>query len=423
MKSSLLLKLMPAGFILSCCLPVSILSQVLWHKYENNPVMEGPDAWYDECWNPQVIEESGTFKMWFSARASGDPTSIGYAESTDGIDWVVSDHPVIPAGMPGSWDRYREAGNVINVNDTLKMWYSGSSDDFVYNISIGYAWSVDNIEWHVLDTAVLKKGEPGSWEETGVFMPCIHFDGETYHMWYHGFTNAGPYDPGSIGYATSPDGINWTRDTLNNPVLSIAPQTFFSAWIIPNCVLYLNDEYQLWFTGKSEQNSHFRIGYANSADGINWTVQNDSLPVLNVGLIGEWDDQWVCYSSVIFHDDMYKMWYHGRHMSIDRIGYATQGYVSVNALPTSCPAIDIVALSPNPCSEVTCMQYKVAGNRYLKTDLFGVDGRMIRTINEGRYADGIYRNKIDVGDLPAGIYFVRMQSGDETITKKMVIHR
>jgi hypothetical protein len=51
-----------------------------------------------------VLLEDGTYKMWLR-EGPADESSIGYAESPDGINWTLSPcNPVlIPGPMPGVW--------------------------------------------------------------------------------------------------------------------------------------------------------------------------------------------------------------------------------------------------------------------------------------------------------------------------------
>ena len=105
-------------------------AQTNWEKYEGNPVFSTDLAsWASEVANPTVIFEDQVFKMWFSGyKVEGGQSAIGYTESPDGINWVISDEPVIFPGNTGAWDLHRYPGCVIRVNDTLKMWYTGSAN-------------------------------------------------------------------------------------------------------------------------------------------------------------------------------------------------------------------------------------------------------------------------------------------------------
>ena len=80
--------------------------------------------------------------------------------------------------------------------------------------------------------------------------------------------------------------------------------------------------YRMWYFGKPEP-SVDNIGYATSSDGIVWTKDANN-PVLEPGAEGEWDDFGVAAPTVILDGDIFKMWYQGwQGTNPIRIGYAT----------------------------------------------------------------------------------------------------
>jgi len=330
MKTKLKIKLTLSGLLLTFMISFTANSQGIWEKYPDNSVFESFAPWAVKVFSPVVLYEDDTYKMWFSGDGSGTLfySQIGYAESNDGITWTPLNDPVIQSGIQGDWNRGKTLGSVLLVNDTLKIWYAGSSDNFNSHSSIGYAWSVGNNDWNLEVEPVLEKGESGEWDATGVYKPVVYFDGNLYHMWYHGWTGISAYAPGEIGYAISEDGINWVKDTVNNSVLRLGEDgNFYDTWVIPGSILYVENKYHLWFSGWDGSNNnpmeYMRIGYATSPDGINWTVHNEEMPVLDVGQDGDWDERMVRYCSVLMQEGQYKMWFGGSDYSNTKIGYAT----------------------------------------------------------------------------------------------------
>ena len=63
---------------------------------------------------------------------------------------------------------------------------------------------------------VMEPGPPGAWDEDFIAPSSVLYYDSTYHMWYMGGQLAAT---SRIGHATSPDGVHWTKDTVNNPVL------------------------------------------------------------------------------------------------------------------------------------------------------------------------------------------------------------
>jgi hypothetical protein len=70
------------------------------------------------------------YRMLYSIRAKSRPgeSFLGYAESSDGIDWIRRDDEVGLAATPGSWDasmmRY---GVVHRFGDRTVMLYNGDN--------------------------------------------------------------------------------------------------------------------------------------------------------------------------------------------------------------------------------------------------------------------------------------------------------
>jgi beta-1,2-mannobiose phosphorylase / 1,2-beta-oligomannan phosphorylase len=101
----------------------------------------------------------------------------------------------------------------------------------------------------------------------------ILFEDGIYKMWYTGYVG-GDNDPKSLGYATSKDGINWTR-YAKNPIFS-------QKWTEDMFVMRHEGKYFMFAEGKNDI-AHM----LTSSDGINWqeqgnlvilTVKGDTIP-------------------------------------------------------------------------------------------------------------------------------------------------
>ncbi len=128
-----------------------------WTKYEGNPVfVKGEKSWDDGIIvGHSVIKSGSTYKMWYSgAHSIESPKSIGYATSTDGIHWTrYSGNPVFN-GIAGSWDEGSVAlPTVLQDGKTLHMWYLGGLDGDAG--TIGYATSQDGIHPKICNSHLL----------------------------------------------------------------------------------------------------------------------------------------------------------------------------------------------------------------------------------------------------------------------------
>jgi predicted GH43/DUF377 family glycosyl hydrolase len=258
--------------------------------------------------------------MWFGGY-DGTHYQIGYAFSSDGVNWTkYSANPVISNGTTGSWNEISVSGpSVIYNGAKYEMWFSGTNSNST--TQIGYATSIDGINWTMYSgNPVLTIGQSSSWESNVVTSPMILYNGTNYEMWYNGY-NGSSY---KIGYATSPDGINWTKYS-GNPVLDVGLSgSWDDRWLIAPSVIYNGTNYKMWYSGLEQQtSSSWAIGYATSPDGINWTKYSGN-PVIDVGTTGSWNSNQVHGATVLYNGISYKMWFDGSNNNTNYIlGYAT----------------------------------------------------------------------------------------------------
>ena len=66
------------------------------------------------------------------------------------------------------------------------------------------------VNWTKYPSPVLTRGFSGDWDEKNVLMPSVLFDGSVYHLWYVTYDFVAERSE-YIGYATSSDGISWTK--------------------------------------------------------------------------------------------------------------------------------------------------------------------------------------------------------------------
>ncbi len=311
-----------AALICSQLIFNTAMSQTNFVKYSENPILPlgSPGIWDDtEAAYADVIFYGGEYHLWYTGAPTENIYRIGYASSADGINWNKHPDPVLGVGTPGSFD---DQGlwlpNVFVDSAGFKMWYSGNLGES----GIGLATSSDPINWsRAQSLPVLAPGAAGTFDVNYAFLPCILYQDNTYHMWYTGRNAGGTWQ---TGYATSTDGVNWSKFG-GNPVLSAGPS---GAWdsraAAAGTVIYENGEYHMWYHGTNRNdNTETKIGYATSPDGINWTKYTGN-PVLS-RTPGSWDATNVWFPRVIKEGHRYRMWYTGRRTptnSVDRFGYA-----------------------------------------------------------------------------------------------------
>jgi hypothetical protein len=80
-----------------------------------------------------------------------------------------------------------------------------------------------------------------------------------------------------------------------------------------------------------------------------------------------------------------------------------------------------VILYPNPCSGAAHLRYLIYDSGYLISDLYSISGVKIRELTHQHLKPGEYEFVVDLSDLPAGMYFIRTQSGKSISTTKLII--
>ena len=203
---------------------ITTLIGMRWARDPLNPVLSGggPSAWNTHVFNPSVLynADSNRFEMWFNGVAGPNgsyPRKVGRATSKDGSTWVQDPAPVL-SPTAGTWDAYTvEAPRVIRENGSYKMWYTSfASPTSVAHI--GYATSPDGITWTKYSGNPTFGPAGAPWEATGPgSCSVMPVQGGGYKIWYDGYDASAKNS--KIGYAISADGITWQRDSLLNPVL------------------------------------------------------------------------------------------------------------------------------------------------------------------------------------------------------------
>jgi predicted GH43/DUF377 family glycosyl hydrolase len=135
---------------------------------------------------------------------------------------------------------------------------------------IGYATSNDGLAWTKYPSPVLSPGPTGTWDSGPISVGSVAWNGTFFLMWYTGSSPV-TYSNGAFGLATSNDGITWTKYS-HSPVMT--PSAIDQYYTSAPDVIKMNLTYNMWYTGRSgsdpQSSPITRILYATSFDGIIW---------------------------------------------------------------------------------------------------------------------------------------------------------
>lgn len=272
-----------------------------WIKYYNNPVFKpGPRGSWEEksvdCFTVGIFE--GKYIMWYVGTPQSLNSQIGLATSSDGINWTrCPENPVLTLGPPGSWDNAILLCQHIIFDEEenfYKMWYVGGNSQAIFGI--GYATSPDGIHWTKYSgNPVLNATEP--WEGSLLEGQAVIKTPTGYQMWYGGI-NA-QTDKSSIGLATSYDGIHWTKYP-ENPVFTPDNPKRWDGYSVDTPDIILDEGlYHMWYRGWKRPDGISWIGYATSQDGVHWERDPNNPVLLTSPVPGSWDNYQLYRSRII----------------------------------------------------------------------------------------------------------------------------
>jgi hypothetical protein len=271
---------------------------------------------------PVVDPIPGGYRVYFSGRDKRDRAQVGFFETDPKFERVtrVAERPVIGLGPLGAFD---DSGVttawIVNHNGKKYHYYSGWSlgVSVPFYFFVGLAISEDGGETYkrVSLAPILERNGVDPYLTAS---PCVLVENGRWKMWYVSGTSWAAKDERPqhryhIKYAESADGINWKREGM----VCIDYESEEEYAISRPCVIRDGEVYKMWYASRG---SSYRIGYAESADGLAWT-RKDRESDIEVSESG-WDSEMVAYPYVFKHEGGYYMLYNGNGYGKTGIGLA-----------------------------------------------------------------------------------------------------
>lgn len=151
-------------------------------------------------------------------------------------------------------------------------------------------------------------------------VPCVRVENGLFRMWYCSCTHWSVEDGqvrynNVIRYAESADGQVWTAK--DEPVMALLDSGDYSIgrpWVVRD-----SEQYRMWYSIRSVTQP-YRIGYAESSDGVTWTRRDDDVGIARSE--DGWDSEMICYPCVIDVRGRRYMFYNGNRHGSTGFGYA-----------------------------------------------------------------------------------------------------
>lgn len=314
-------------------------------------VLEEATLLYDT--DPQVIAGTNVFKLWYTVYDSTEGTAyISYAESLDAISWTVYGEVLSDFASASCVFRDTDDTYYMYVNEEAFLGICRYSSD-------------DGIAWVLDDHYVVTVGESGQWDATAIASVDVWKEGvNDWRMTYSGY---GLVYGWSTGYATSSDGLSWSK-SVSNPVLTNYPLTY---QIGGQTVKKVGSTYYMWYHEfyTTTVDFHVTVGMATSTNLINWTrspVNERYTPVWYTQTASEgvgFGDPSICEAN-------------GKTYIIGQ-GSVEAEFSTLSVYVADMTLAQLVATTQNAVVDSTTNSYKASNYRMPSVDTGVVDGGFI----------------------------------------------
>jgi predicted GH43/DUF377 family glycosyl hydrolase len=260
------------------------------------------------------------YRVFFSSRDAHNRASIGWVEldiRNPQSVLAISGEPVLTPGAAGTFDDSGVSlACIVPDGAVTYLYYTGWNLGVTvpWRNSIGLAVSRDGLHFERVSPApVLDRNRI---DPFSLSYPFVRRDAGGWRMWYGSNLRWGAEQRDMdhvIKYATGTDAETWTP--TGDVCIGIERDGEY-AFSRP-CVVVDRALWRMWY---SYRGAVYRIGYADSQDGIAWT-RRDALAGIEPGP-EEWDAETVEYPWVFDHDGTRYLLYNGNRYGLTGFGLA-----------------------------------------------------------------------------------------------------
>jgi predicted GH43/DUF377 family glycosyl hydrolase len=231
--------------------------------------------------------------------------------------------PVLDIGQPGTFDDCGvNPSCTVRVGQHRYLYYSGwqRCERVPYMLFTGLAIGDDggNVFTKHSRTPVLDRTASESFSRAA---PFVLPESGAFRMWYWScefwsHQDGGDHYNGAIRHAESPDGIHWNGG--DRPCIAPDRPGDYSVgrpWVMRDGAVY-----RMWYSIRSKARIGYRIGYAESVDGVTWT-RKDREAGIDTSERG-WDSEMICYPCVVDAHGRRYLFYNGNRRGSTGFGYA-----------------------------------------------------------------------------------------------------
>jgi hypothetical protein len=310
------------------------LAQQKWEKKGLIYKPRGEYFWNRSHASVPTVDATGEkfWRIYFGTRDDSNRNRISYIDVEPGNPQNIlyeHDEPVLDLGKLGTFDDCGVMPSwILDHKGAKYLYYIGWKvrTTIPYHNSIGLAVSRDGGKTFERFSEGPIFGEtPAEPYFTGT--SCVIVEGGVWKNWYMSCTewtmeNGKPEARYHIKYAESADGVHWDR----KGIAAIDYKSAAEAGIVRASVLANGGGYAMWYSYRcgldyrTNRATSYRIGYAESSDGVHWT-RVDEAAGIDVSAEG-WDSAMIEYPHVVESGETRYMFYNGNKFGESGFGYA-----------------------------------------------------------------------------------------------------
>ncbi len=263
------------------------------------------------------------FRIFFSARDNERRSHIAYADVRLFPEYEILKFSPSPVLYPGKIGLFDDSGVslscITKLEDKDALYYLG------WNLGVTVPWR-NSIGMAILDSdgsakrvslaPILDRNDKDPYS---ISYPFVLKDDSVFRMWYGSNLSWGTRQEDMahvVKYAESEDGIHW------NPsgIISLNFKNEHEYAMSRPCVVKEDGIYKMWYSYRAGPNtSTYRIGYAESRDGIRFERMDEIVGIDVSPNPDDWDSEMICYPFVFDYNGDRYMLYNGN-------GYGKTGF-------------------------------------------------------------------------------------------------
>ncbi|MGM0484999.1 MAG: T9SS type A sorting domain-containing protein [Candidatus Krumholzibacteriota bacterium] len=416
---------------------------LIWNDYESNPVIS-PIAGEDYVFSPNLFLDDGTYYMVYDVRLSSDHKQrVAYATAPAPTGPWTRGSIILELGSSGQWDDLRVTEPfVFREGDTYFMYYMGDHGCLGCAEQIGLATTTGELFplgpeagglWTKHGLVLPHDPDPEGWDSGLTADPSIIKVDDIYYMRYTGSYANEHWELG-CSWATDPYGP-WHRP--DRPEIERGPS---GSWdddkLVRGAIHYHNEKWYSPYTGSSGSGDwlNYQGGMAVSdpasrddslvvetrvsPDGISWEVWKSAE---NGGPVQSAPDRYFQYRV------NFALGSSGNSPTLTEVSMTYQQGIT-SAEDQALLPVRMHPPHPNPFNPRTEIEFTLDRSRQVKLSIYDVRGARVAVLADRVFIGGnnrvIWNGNSGEGEtVVSGVYFIRMETGDFSRTRRIVLLR